>query len=494
VASDFLSYFLQKRGITPNGEVARARGYAPYAAGDVEAVYAAMERHMPGLMENEGGRRNPKWVEKFTRSEGFVIPKYPVFRHLYPIRPQLRPTDPVVEREWRHNHSDNAVDAEGRRMSPAALADHRNATSRKDEHEGVGLKRRHTHVDTAKYGIAPEVRDIPPRKDGTGGFSFAAYLGLAYFDDSKRLDRNPLSDFSLPGPVYFGIEGTPKDDAMVEWLRRNGRPAKVINVPSVSTWRAPELALFALRHMRGYPVVIVPDADWIDNDEVIYHAENCALYLRHRCGVEAVIAAPPLDAGHKGVDDFLGDEGSLDNLDVIRRDFDAAALADFDDEYRAIHRARRRAGKTLEPTLRLARLLGRTSGSRGTTLRNVDALATLLPAVGLITEEEALMISKGYEVPGDREYTEAQRHETLRGLDRLAGVAYDYTGEFPEWVDAHWETVGRKKDGTPRRVLKKGAPGSRIEFLRVDERLMMHRQGKPEKLGAYLGSRAQTVA
>src|SRR5262249_6467155 len=146
-------------GIDPDGDVAKARGYAPYAAGDVDAVYAAMQRVDPGLMENERARRNPGWVAKFTSSEGFVIPKYRVFEHLHPIRPQLRPKAGVEERRWSHNHSDNAVDAEGRPMSRRALEDHREAQSRRQEHTRVGLRRTHTHVDTAKYGIAPKERD-----------------------------------------------------------------------------------------------------------------------------------------------------------------------------------------------------------------------------------------------------------------------------------------------------------------------------------------------
>jgi hypothetical protein len=58
MASDFLSDFLEKRGINPDGEVARARGYAPYDAGDVDAVYRAVEAIAPGLMENASGRLN----------------------------------------------------------------------------------------------------------------------------------------------------------------------------------------------------------------------------------------------------------------------------------------------------------------------------------------------------------------------------------------------------------------------------------------------------
>jgi hypothetical protein len=499
MGNDFLRGFLEKRGIAPDGEVARARGYAAYAAGDVDAVYAAAG----SIMEKEdGGRRNPDWVEKFTRSEGFVIPKHRVFEHLPQIRPQLRPRHPVVEEIWRHNHSDNAVDKDGEPLSAAALAAHRNSKNRAKEHVRVGPKREHEHKEVAKYGIAPKEDMV--LWDG----------GRWLFDDSKRLDRNPVSDFSLPGPVFFGIEGTPKNDAMVEWLRNRGRPAKVVNVPSVSTWRAPELALFALRHMQGWPVAIVPDADWSTNDEVIYHAENCVLYLRLVCGVDAIIAAPPVGFGRevddKGVDDYLGPDygGSLDDLHVIRREFDQAALAEFEDEYQSVHRARGDKPKTLEPTLQLARLLGRTSGANGTTLRSVAALASLRFG-RRITEEEALAISKPDFLPrwsnpvsaayahirrGNQEYTDAQERKTSHDLERLAGIAYEYTGMFPDWVEPHWETVGWKKDKKtgkmkPKRVRKKGAPGSRIEFLRVDERLRMH-QLEPEPLAAYLARQA----
>ena len=498
MGNDFLSAFLEKRGIAPDGEVARSRGYAAYAAGDVDAVYYAAGR----VMEKEdGGRRNPKWVEKFAHSEGFVIPKHRVFEHLPWIRPQLRPREPVLEGTWRHNHSDNAVDATGRPLSPAALEAHRHSKNRAEEHVRVGPKREHEHKEVAKYGIAPQ-KDMV-LADG----------GRWFFDDSKRLDHNPVSDFSLPGSVFFGIEGTPKNDAMVEWLRGHGRPAKVVNVPSVSTWRAPELALFALRHIRDWPVVIVPDADWSTNDEVIYHAENCALYLRLLCGVDAVIAAPPVgfgrEADDKGVDDFLGPsyEGSLDELHVVRREFDRAALADFEDEYRSVHRARRYSAKTLEPTLQLARLLGRTSGANGRTLRNVDALASLRFG-RRVTEKEALAMSAPDYLPhwsnpvsvvyahirrGNEDYTEAQERQTYRDLERLAGLAYEYTGIFPDWVAPHWEAVGWKQDTQTaklkqRRVRKKGSPGTRIEFLSVDERLRMHER-EPEPLATYLARR-----
>ena len=514
----FMREFLEERGIDPDGEVARARQYTPYAAGDVDAVYDAMDRIAPGLMSNDGGRRNEGWVGKFTQSEGFVIPKYTVFDGLHPIRPQLRPKGKVVERTWRHNHSDNAVDAEGRRMSKFALDQHRKSKNRAEagEHKGIGLKRDHEHKDYAKYGIAPEVRDAWVEVEGSDAklrsiynpatktrhyespsnlrqlksgkvkrrWRFADYLGLASFDDSQRLDRNPLSDFGDPGPVYLGIEGTPKNDAMVEWLRKRDRPAKVVNVPGVSMWKAPELAKFALSYMCGQLNVVVADADWIENDEVIYHAENCALYLSQRCGVQVVIAAPPQDAGHKGVDDFLRSGGSMDDLDVIRRDFDPDALDDWTDEYRSIHRSKGRKPKTLGFDLHLARVLGRTAGRHGRTLRNIDALARLGPSSGIITENEAAAISRGPELPGDADYAEKERQKVLRSLERLDGIAYESTGDFHDWVSAHVEIVGWK-NGKPQRVKTKGGPGSRIEFLSVDERLRM-KVAEPEPLGDVL--------
>lgn len=190
MARDFLSDFLAERGIDPDGDVARERGYAAYAPGDVDAVYASMERLAAGLMSNAGGRRNPK---------------YRVLDHLYPIRPQLRPKDPVVEREWTHNHSENAVDAAGSEMSPSALRDHVASRNRKKEHDGVirNPERTHTHFDTARYGIS--LREESYRSQG-------------------RVDVADLPQVSLywtnPGAVACDrLNGTR--------LNRSGMPAKI---------------------------------------------------------------------------------------------------------------------------------------------------------------------------------------------------------------------------------------------------------------------------
>lgn len=81
------------RPITPpweGGGVSLARGVARYEAGDVDVVYEAA----PIMIDESGKRRNRKWVKKFTRSGGWVLPKHRTFDHLPAIQPQLGLTKP----------------------------------------------------------------------------------------------------------------------------------------------------------------------------------------------------------------------------------------------------------------------------------------------------------------------------------------------------------------------------------------------------------------
>src|SRR5512132_1246883 len=72
-------------------------------------------------------------------------------------------------------------------------------------------------------------------------------------------------------------------------------------------------------YLAGKTTIVVPDADWHANPDVLTQALLCRSFLR-RFGLEAVVAAPPAEAGYKGVDDFLGAGGSLDDLVVIGRE------------------------------------------------------------------------------------------------------------------------------------------------------------------------------
>ncbi|MFZ2055926.1 MAG: hypothetical protein WAV54_00765 [Acidimicrobiales bacterium] len=127
---------------------------------------------------------------------------------------------------------------------------------------------------------------------------------------ARRLDVHPLAMDKIRSAevVFFVIEGCLKADSIL------AKDAAVFSVPSVSLWDCQELESFAKAYLKDKEVVIVPDADWIDNREVISQARLCHATL-DRYGVARVhIAAPPLNwSGYyyrgKGVDDFLGEEG-----------------------------------------------------------------------------------------------------------------------------------------------------------------------------------------
>jgi hypothetical protein len=133
------------------------------------------------------------------------------------------------------------------------------------------------------------------------------------------LDVHPTAQRLFPKAerVYFGIEGCLKADSILSAIIREDRPESVFSVPSVSLWAAPEFDSF-IPFLRGKQVIVVPDADWYEKPQVLRHARFAQRYLQRR-GIEAYVAAPPQSSGHKGVDDYLGDGGSLDKLEVLER-------------------------------------------------------------------------------------------------------------------------------------------------------------------------------
>jgi hypothetical protein len=155
---------------------------------------------------------------------------------------------------------------------------------------------------------------------------------------AKRIDVHPLvwERGGFEGErAWFGIEGCIKADAILTALLRAGEPPAVFSVPSVSLWEATypaeeaeleegdELAAFAVRHLLGRTVCIVPDADAYAKDEVMTQALLCRSTLR-RLGLRAEIVLPPddrLDEGIKGVDDYLGrGGGTLDRMVWYRKE------------------------------------------------------------------------------------------------------------------------------------------------------------------------------
>jgi hypothetical protein len=133
---------------------------------------------------------------------------------------------------------------------------------------------------------------------------------------ARRIDVHPFSQPKLvtSDVVYFVIEGCIKADSV---LAAGGA---VFSVPSVSLWDCDELERFALEYLHDKTVFIVADADWNANDMVKNQARMCQATLHHLGVPETHIAAPPSfhnGKETKGVDDFIGAGGALDELIVI---------------------------------------------------------------------------------------------------------------------------------------------------------------------------------
>jgi hypothetical protein len=145
----------------------------------------------------------------------------------------------------------------------------------------------------------------------------------ASYNDAARIDVHPWAMETLRGaPVIFaGMEGCLKADAMLSAILRDRLDASVYSFPSVTLGKCPELPRFADEFLQGKTVIAVLDADWADpskegaveNQGRIYQARLLALNVP-----KVHLAAPPLDSGQKGVDDFLGiGEGNLSELVCI---------------------------------------------------------------------------------------------------------------------------------------------------------------------------------
>ncbi len=257
------------------------------------------------------------------QSPGWIIYRHaPPGLPAAPVCPEIRPDRPVTTQRKRHFHYHGPI-AKGQtlkdlplftpsgrplpdqnRHSVRAMAAHirkakesRPITRDGDiwayvDHGGTNCEHVHGHKNYAKY--------VFPRKDG-------------WNDLARRLDLHPLAVPLLKTAerVFFAIEGCIKADSILS------QGEAVFSVPSVTLWRAKELGDFAKCYLGGKLVFIVPDADWFSNQMVITQALFCRSYFRDKLGVNAHIAAPPMAAKQKGVDDFLANGGSVGKLEVI---------------------------------------------------------------------------------------------------------------------------------------------------------------------------------
>jgi hypothetical protein len=356
---------LIKRGVSR--QVWEARGYVPYFGSEHPDYDPDTVKRVLGAFDLSSGQKGT--YTRFTNSAadelgrrgyggGLMMLKHPV-PGAPSVLPQLRPeheleTGKVI---W-HDH-DRAF-----RGNPEGLARHL-----EKEHLGVDQPGLHDHdrrakylLPTRKYEPCSHHHSTDPRYRGARGLEkLCGHLRkhhrltiqpwererLAWLRDNfpqgehehrrparnqhiaDRLDIHPSALERLltddGGRVFFALEGCIKADSILAHLIATNTPGSVFNVPSVTLWKAPELTRFANEYLSGRLVVIVADADWHDNTQVVRQALLCREYLRD-LDIEAHVAAPPADQDdegnlkHKGVDDFLSAGGSLEDLVVVDRE------------------------------------------------------------------------------------------------------------------------------------------------------------------------------
>lgn len=117
-----------------------------------------------------------------------------------------------------------------------------------------------------------------------------------------EMQQDPLNvhNFTLTkGRVYLVMEGSIKGSAVLSAIKTEDPTASVIAVPSVTLWRTKEMQDVALKYLDGREVVLVPDADGVNNRNV--RNESRALQaLLENSGGRVVVAAPPIPVDADG--------------------------------------------------------------------------------------------------------------------------------------------------------------------------------------------------
>jgi hypothetical protein len=333
--------FWRDRGI--DEDVRDRRPYIRWTAEDIGLVveaYKDLNRGQRAYMARLAHQQN-----------GLVIVRHgiPGTPHIYPeIRPDAKvKTGPPI-RHW-HGSAEPPQEAyePGVRLIRRGTKSYRDHITKEGE-EHARVEAVHEHPDLAKYVFPPSGTCEEPWTHNHNKGKSAGYYkehqdalqrhlkkwhadpdaiewhedgththGRSVKDNSdslaRRIDVHPWVWPMLPEAerVFFVIEGCLKADALLS------QGEVVFSVPSVSLWEAPELEAFACRYLIGKMVIIGPDADWLHNPTVIAQARFCQAFL-NRLGIRAFVAAPPQDT-QKGVDDFLGAGGKLDDMDVLER-------------------------------------------------------------------------------------------------------------------------------------------------------------------------------
>ena len=344
--------WLAVHGIDP--EIWLARGAWRYEERETNRVKAAFRDFLPAT-------RLGTITKIVNQSAGIVMPKSapPGFPA---VIPQLRPDQPVVlddQPVWHYHGAgvggwpvyppaagDNLA---GRKLTPVRKI------GRLNEVSGAQGKRwgyvispglAEAHISRSKSPpYDPETGEGDHRGVNLDVVHFhvphaAKYVLLGSEEGScKRIDMQPIAVERLRGArrLFFVLEGVLKNDALLS------AEEVVASVPSVTLWDPDTIRRFArwIQEVapRGLVVYVVPDADWIENDQVIRQAMFVRACFRS-AGVHAEIAAPPAirsqpkcackpvgrvsrfgacrDCGGylKGLDDFMGGGGSVEQMQV----------------------------------------------------------------------------------------------------------------------------------------------------------------------------------
>lgn len=208
-------------------------------------------------------------------------------------------------------------------------------------------------IDNPKGALEDEIKSQGRRVDRSENRykKTAAKYVFPPGTSSARIDMNPdprnvknLTEGK--GRIYFAMEGSIKADAIMTAARKEDPTAAVVNVPSVTLWQqkegltgglaggtaSGEVKWFAQKYGKGREIVLIPDADGINNPNVMMQAKALSTALRSSGVHKVILAAPPLksgtkkvidhfnlpsgvDEGRKGIDDHLGaGRGQLSHL------------------------------------------------------------------------------------------------------------------------------------------------------------------------------------
>jgi hypothetical protein len=452
--------FWTERGIDP--AVRDARPYTHYYEDDVTPVQKAYK----GL-KNAGQRANVTRKAKAEtdeggvrkRVEGIIIHRHAVYPELPEVLPELRPDTAIStatpKRHWHGYGDPPADDRYYERLNP----DSEPGIAHRNKHHGGGnIEEVHDTRSPGKYHFAPNgKRDVTYEHDHAEAYGgpdirirskYSTYMSKAERwerhvaskahngedvvglhkhtvrrpdpddNNAKRLDIHPWASLLLNGAqeIFYGIEGCLKADAVLSAILQEQRMASVFSVPSVTLWDPEEMPDFAQDELIGKRVVIVPDADWVENPRVIEQARLCRTYLR-RMGVEdTLVAAPPHHikdeegkVKYKGVDDWLGsEEGSLDGLLVQHRVINEWAIKGF---LYPLHLSKPRRARAHEMLVALAEHAGAGGTFYGTLARFAEVLGVERVRVGRaikdLCELDAITLTGSLEI---------REHYFLRGF------------------------------------------------------------------------------